>query len=526
MVFVNWKSINRLKFKELYPMLMAYYRNSTLPTKSKSALARFLKHAETFEYREGKIDTLSDQIFLVADNLPDPSLKGIVSLPITLELINPTRENITAIVAELYSHTLVGGFRGIEPLYKKIKQSYLGITREDVADVLKQMELKQYQRQPLIKELQAIITTRPLQHVQVDLIDVSEWSYFNNKTTFLMNVKDLYSKFGWSIPVKNKSTAVIAERLQDLFLVEGFPEVLQTDNGTEFVGEQMVEMADRWGIEMRHGEPYKSSTQGSVEKFNSTVRNLIHQHQVNWKVKRYIDHLPFLIYSYNTTVHSATGYTPFQVFRKKDEKFGLDAVVQKAIRANAKMMIKKNLKSQIKELPDLVFGDRVRVSIESTKTVRKMTDIMKEYRKKKRHMFNFTTLVYTVIEVVEHTQSDKETARKKYRLDFEPDRTFFRQELLKVDVEELIPLSHKDGSKPADYHFGVKYNPEEHLAELHSKVAIDENDMSEGELEEHYEEGKEDYSDYSDQEEEKTPDVKILPKREKKKKLDPAFEWG
>jgi hypothetical protein len=45
-------------------------------------------------------------------------------------------------------------------------------------------------------------------------------------------------------------------------------------------------------------------------------------------------------------------------------------------------------------------------------------------------------------------------------------------------------------------------------------------------LEEHYEEGKEDYSDYSDQEEEKTPDVKILPKREKKKKLDPAFEWG
>ena len=172
----------------------------------------------------------------------------------------------------------------------------------------------------------------------------------------------------------------------------------------------------------------------------------------------------------------------------------------------------------------MVFGDRVRVAIESTKTVRKMTDIMKEYRKKKRHMFNFTTLVYTVIEVVEHT--DKETARKKYRLDFEADRTFFRQELLKVDVEELIPLSHKNGSKPGDYHFGVKYNPEEHLAELHSKVAIDENGMSEGELEEHYEEGKEDYSDYSDQEEEKTPDVKILPKREKKKKLDPAFEWG
>ena len=45
-------------------------------------------------------------------------------------------------------------------------------------------------------------------------------------------------------------------------------------------------------------------------------------------------------------------------------------------------MIKKVLKSQIKILPDLVVGDKVRVEMEATKGVRKMSDIMIESKRK------------------------------------------------------------------------------------------------------------------------------------------------
>ena len=179
MVFVNWKSVDRLKFKELYPQLLAYYKDNILPKKSQSAISRFINHTKMFEYHPSKDGV---RIYLVADNLPDNSLKGIVSLPITLEVINPTDENITNIVSTVYSHSLVGGFRGTEPLYKKIKQSFLGITREDVANVLKKMELKQYQRIPALKKLQTIITSRPMEQIQIDLIEVGDWSYFNYKT--------------------------------------------------------------------------------------------------------------------------------------------------------------------------------------------------------------------------------------------------------------------------------------------------------------------------------------------------------
>ena len=87
MTQVNWKSIDRLKFKDLYPELLSYYKNGTLPKKSPSALARFMSHTRLFTYDDGRI-------YLIADNLPDNSLKGIVELPIKLELINPTDDNI------------------------------------------------------------------------------------------------------------------------------------------------------------------------------------------------------------------------------------------------------------------------------------------------------------------------------------------------------------------------------------------------------------------------------------------------
>ena len=71
-------------------------------------------------------------------------------------------------------------------------------------------------------------------------------------------------------------------------------------------------------------------------------------------------------------------------------------------------------------------------------------------------------------------------------------------------------LSHKDGSKPEDLTFNVKFNPEDHLSVLHSKVAKEENELSEEELEEKVEEEEL---------------LKKLPKRKTGKVKDPMFLW-
>jgi transposase InsO family protein len=49
------------------------------------------------------------------------------------------------------------------------------------------------------------------------------------------SVLDVFSKFAWAIPLKNKSWLEFSQRLKDLFLRHtGPPKNLQSDNGKEF----------------------------------------------------------------------------------------------------------------------------------------------------------------------------------------------------------------------------------------------------------------------------------------------------
>jgi len=108
-----------------------------------------------------------------------------------------------------------------------------------------------------------------MEQIQIELIEVGDWAYFNDKTEYLMTIKDMFSKFAWHIPLKNKSCAVVTKRLHNLFLVEGFPEILQSDNGGEFIGEEMVQLEKRYGIEVRYSFPIIH--QHKVVLRNSTV---------------------------------------------------------------------------------------------------------------------------------------------------------------------------------------------------------------------------------------------------------------
>lgn len=378
MVKVSWWSISKIHFSELYPDLYKFYTSGELPQKSKTAIARFLVHTKTFTW-----DAEQKKIFLIADNLPDNALKGIVQLPVTLEVINPNEEELENIIAEMYSNIMIGGFRGVDPLYKNFRQSYLGVTRDDISNVLEKIKLKQYSRIPEHRPLQPIITSKVLETIQIDLIEVKDKNS-NDKIEYLLSIINMFSKFAWSIPLKNKSCAVVADKLQCLLLVEGFPDNIQSDNRGEFIGQEMVDFTTRWNIKMKHSLPYHSQAQGCVEKFNSTTRNLIHNYQVDSGSKRYIHQLPFLIYSYNTTKHSTTHFTPFEVFRKKNEAFPLDAIVAKHIKKNAETMRKKVEKGKSLDLPQ-------------------------------------------VAELVSHNDNETDKTLAKYRLILEPGRTFLER---------------------------------------------------------------------------------------------------
>ena len=83
----------------------------------------------------------------------------------------------------------------------------------------------------------------PHSRLQCDLIDMAPkkhrsfmqnncWSY-----RYILTVKSCFSKFCWLFPLKTKSAEEVYAVLKALFIKEGSPTVIQSDNGGEFIGE-------------------------------------------------------------------------------------------------------------------------------------------------------------------------------------------------------------------------------------------------------------------------------------------------
>jgi transposase InsO family protein len=481
---VKWKSIRGLKWKELYQPLKIYLLTGDLPKgKSASSLSRFKRTANRFELENEDIILLTNTL---PPNLLDEDGNPLVDVNLPMKFIVCDPKNKTETIKTFFSSVLGSNYKGIENCYRKISAQYLGITRQDISKVLKRMEIKQLKRPTLQRELKPIIASKPMEYLQLDLMDFSKLKYekFNNGYVYLLNIIDIFSKFLWCFPIKNKSGEVVADIIQKLILSEGTPEILASDNGTEFNNQDITELAERYGIDVRHGQPYKSNTQGAVERVNGTIRDSIFSYLKDHDSKRWVDNLHFFVYSYNTSVHSTTKLTPFQVHRRKNEVFRMDQFVKKNLQKNAEKMVKRfargvEKKPRKKKDPQVIsVNDDVRVSTQSQIEVRASGDIVVKSKKHKQVLYGFTRETYKVLSITK-----KPDGTVLYKLSGEHKRNYYlRNEIQKVNLEGLIKMGKKN---KVDLNFKQGgHDLEEHLKNLHSRK---EADLTQEELEEKHE---------------------------------------
>jgi transposase InsO family protein len=69
---------------------------------------------------------------------------------------------------------------------------------------------------------------------EMDLADLSSFSKYNDKFKYLLNVMDIFSRFAWSVTLKDKTASSITAALKSLFQNRK-PVSIQSDKGTEFV---------------------------------------------------------------------------------------------------------------------------------------------------------------------------------------------------------------------------------------------------------------------------------------------------
>lgn len=188
-------------------------------------------------------------------------------------------------------------------------------------------------------------------HVQADLIEIRQLSEQNDGFNYLLTAIDMFSKFAVCIPMKNKSQKASIKALKKLFETLK-PKNLMTDSGGEFTGGNVKRFFRNENV--KHYTPGSDIKCAGIERFNKTLQRKMYHYMTSKGNDRFIDVLPQLMTSYNSTSHSRLKMTPHEAERPEN-----DLQVKDMLNQHYLSFFEKRKK---KKLAKFKLGDTVRVS--------------------------------------------------------------------------------------------------------------------------------------------------------------------
>ena len=141
-----------------------------------------------------------------------------------------------------------------------------------------------------------------------DLVDISSLAGFNKGYKFLLTCIDVFSKFAWVVPLKNKTGGSLVNGFQSILDLGRSPEKLQTDKGTEFLNRNFQSFLKEKNI---HFFTTNSELKTSVvERFNRTLKTRMWKYFTAKNDHVYIDILQDIVHGYNNSYHRSIGLAP------------------------------------------------------------------------------------------------------------------------------------------------------------------------------------------------------------------------
>ena len=180
----------------------------------------------------------------------------------------------------------------------------------------------------------------------VDLVDMQQYSKQNKHYKYLLAVIDVFSKYGWLIPLKNKTGVTVNEAFKTLFK-ERKPMYIWSDKGSEFYNRQVKELLKDNNIKLYSIENEEKSS--VVERWIGTMKKHMFKYFTAHETTKYYNVLDDLVKDYNNTVHSSIKMTPVEASKLENE-----------------LTVYKNLYSDLSDSdnikPKFKVGDRVRIA--------------------------------------------------------------------------------------------------------------------------------------------------------------------
>ena len=220
----------------------------------------------------------------------------------------------------------------------------------------------------------------------IDLVDMVAYKTSNNKAfRYIFIIIDNFSKYLWTIPLKNKYSQTITNEFSNILTKsKRKPLKLESDRGSEFYNNIFQNFLK--SKNMQHYSRFTDKGPSIAERVIRTVRNLLKKPVFEKGKADWVSELPSVIKQYNNTIHHSTKMKPIDASRKSNQK-----------------LVYNNLKDdREKQKPKYKLGQLVRTA-----------DIKRVFSK--GDSTNYSYKLYTITEVIHDTIPS-------YRLDYLPER--------------------------------------------------------------------------------------------------------
>ncbi|KII66297.1 Retrovirus-related Pol polyprotein [Thelohanellus kitauei] len=126
------------------------------------------------------------------------------------------------------------------------------------------------------------------------------------------------------LPTSNRGNKyTVAKTFVNIFVFRfGVPKQVHTDHGSNFEFELFSHICRLLNIQKTRKTHYHPQSGGMVERFNRTLINMLSKtikESTHWE-----EHLNGMLFDYNTTAHTSTKISPFEIMFKREARLPID----------------------------------------------------------------------------------------------------------------------------------------------------------------------------------------------------------
>lgn len=230
----------------------------------------------------------------------------------------PPQDQREGLIKEHHSSTL-GGHKGVTKTYNRLRQKYYwDLMKTEVQTFIQNCTGCQLKKLVRVKGRQPMyLTDTPGSSFDKVAMDVmGPLPITTQGHRYILTLQDLLTKYLITVPMKTATSIEIADGLRKYIISYfGAPRSILTDQGTNFTSSLIKALSRKFRITPIRTTAFHPQSNGSVERTHHVLTEYLKQYTdqgKNWE-----EYLDLDMFSYNTSYHESTKFTPCELILGK-----------------------------------------------------------------------------------------------------------------------------------------------------------------------------------------------------------------